>query len=286
MTTGDQALNQLKALARSGATNSGGEIVTQEYLARHVLESFLERLSKSPFAESFVIKGGVLLAAYDVRRATKDVDSAVVGEVLTVEFLLEVAKTLLSIDANDGVEILSDSVTAQEIQIGGDYPGFRLQFTAQVGSARIHGGWDVTTGAPIVPAPSRLFLPRLIGEPIPLLAYSREAILAEKGVTILERGIANTRWRDFVDIVRLAEVGFDAETLLSSARSVAAYRGVTLEPVSPFLKGFPESSQLKWSSWRRKHHLEMVSEENLAEQAKKVAEYLDPIFKQGPGLAN
>ena len=30
-------------------------------------------------------------------------------------------------------------------------------------------------------------------------------------MTILERGIASTRWRDYVDIVQLARQGFDAE---------------------------------------------------------------------------
>ena len=44
-----------------------------------------------------------------------------------------------------------------------------------------------------------------------------ETTVAEKGVTILERGITSTRWRDFVDIVQLAEQhGIDA-TISSSA---------------------------------------------------------------------
>ncbi len=33
-----------------------------------------------------------------------------------------------------------------------------------------------------------------------------DAVVAEKGVTIVERGITSTRWRDYVDVVQLALV--------------------------------------------------------------------------------
>jgi hypothetical protein len=40
-----------------------------------------------------------------------------------------------------------------------------------------------------------------------LLSYAPETAIAEKGVTILERGIISTRWRDNVDIVVLGRNG-------------------------------------------------------------------------------
>ena len=49
---------------------------TQELLQLYVLEGFLARLAVSDLRDSFVLKGGVLLAAFDSRRATKDVDLA------------------------------------------------------------------------------------------------------------------------------------------------------------------------------------------------------------------
>ena len=36
---------------------------TQEYLTAYVIERWLARLSRSPFVNDFVLKGGVLLAA-------------------------------------------------------------------------------------------------------------------------------------------------------------------------------------------------------------------------------
>ncbi|MGQ0504544.1 MAG: nucleotidyl transferase AbiEii/AbiGii toxin family protein, partial [Myxococcaceae bacterium] len=38
------------------------------------MEGFLDRLADSKHAKNLVLKGGVLLAAYDLRRPTRDVD--------------------------------------------------------------------------------------------------------------------------------------------------------------------------------------------------------------------
>jgi hypothetical protein len=48
---------------------------TQELLALYVVERWLARLSMSPYADQFIIKGGMLLAAYDARRPTADLDA-------------------------------------------------------------------------------------------------------------------------------------------------------------------------------------------------------------------
>lgn len=40
---------------------------TAEYLTRHALESFLHRLTQTDHGQHFVLKGGILLAAYRAR---------------------------------------------------------------------------------------------------------------------------------------------------------------------------------------------------------------------------
>jgi len=47
-----------------------------EYLRLYALEGFLLRPSQSEHRERFVLKGGVLLAAHDLRRPTTDIDVA------------------------------------------------------------------------------------------------------------------------------------------------------------------------------------------------------------------
>jgi hypothetical protein len=45
-----------------------------ELIQLYVLEGFLARLAQTPFAERFVLKGGMLLAALGERRPTRDID--------------------------------------------------------------------------------------------------------------------------------------------------------------------------------------------------------------------
>jgi hypothetical protein len=47
---------------------------TDELIQLYALECFLDRLAHSAFASKFVLKGGVLLAALDARRPTRDID--------------------------------------------------------------------------------------------------------------------------------------------------------------------------------------------------------------------
>ena len=125
-------------------------------------------------------------------------------------------------------------------------------------------------------------VPRVLGKPIEMLGYAPETTVAEKGVTILERGITSTRWRDYVDIARLAEDhGLDPHLLLQSARAVARYRQVALGPTTPVVAGYGAVGQAKWAAWRRKEGVEDVSEPDLDDQMAKVAAVVDPVFSMG-----
>lgn len=161
------------------------------------------------------------------------------------------------------------------------YPGLRVRVVVSIGPWKGTATWDVSAGDPIVPAPRTVHIDRVLGDPIELLGYAPETTIAEKGVTILERGVTSTRWRDYVDIVQLARRGVDADELLSSARAVARYRGVTLGPVAPRVVGYGQVGQVKWAAWRRKERLEAACEAELDEQMALVASYLDAVFSRG-----
>ena len=283
MNGGEQIFRRLQSAARSTAARTGAPAPTQEYLQRHTLESFLDRLTRTVHADDFVLKGGILLAAYGARRPTKDADAEAVGAPVTAEHLARVVRDIAAVGLDDGVEFDADTLDVQEIREQGDYPGLRLRMAATIGPWHGVMAWDVSTGDPIVPAPRRVTIERLLGEPICLLGYAAETTIAEKGVTILERGITSTRWRDYVDIVRLARMGIDTDELLRSARAVARYRGVLLEPISPHVAGYGQVGQAKWAAWRRKERLESTCEAELDDQMALVAAVLDPVFGHGPG---
>lgn len=282
MSNGEEIFRRLQTTARSVSAKTGVATPTQEYLNRHLIESFLERLTRTVHGTDFVLKGGILLAAYGVRRPTKDADSNAISVDVTAEQLRAVIGDVARVVVDDGVVFDVASTTVQDIREHADYPGLRVRVKASIGPWRGVLAWDVTTGDPIVPAPKLVRIDRVLGEPVELLGYAPETTIAEKGVTILERGIASTRWRDYVDIVQLARRGIDEDELLRSSRAVATYRGVVLEPVSPHLEGYADLGQAKWAAWRRREGLQGVCEQNLEDQVALVASYLDPVFTRGP----
>lgn len=62
-----------------------------------MLESFLARLARSRYADDFVLKGGILLAAYGARRPTKDVDANALQVDVTGEGLAVVVREVIAI---------------------------------------------------------------------------------------------------------------------------------------------------------------------------------------------
>ena len=69
-TLAGHAYLDLRAMAKkAGRAND-------EYLRLYALEGFLVRLAASASSQDFVLKGGVLLAAYQLRRPTADIDFA------------------------------------------------------------------------------------------------------------------------------------------------------------------------------------------------------------------
>lgn len=135
MTPGDEVFRRLQATARSAAAKTGVRVPTQEYLIRHVLESFLGRLTRTRHAESFVLKGGVLLAAYGARRPTKDVDANAISADITAEHVTNVVRDIAAVETDDGLVFDTDTITADQIREQVDYPGLRVR--VKVGASAV-----------------------------------------------------------------------------------------------------------------------------------------------------
>lgn len=103
MSAGDEVFRRIQFAARSAAAKTGTGAPTQEYLIRHTLESFLDRLTRTAHAEDFVLKGGILLAAYGVRRPTRDADANAIGADVTADYLVAVVHDIAAVESDDGV---------------------------------------------------------------------------------------------------------------------------------------------------------------------------------------
>lgn len=164
----------------------------------YVLEGFLARLAASPDRDRFVLKGGVLLAAFGTRRPTRDVDFQglrLANDTATVKALII---AVAGIPLEDGLVFHTRTAHADTIRDEDEYSGVRVTMTATLARAQLTFHVDVNVGDPVTPAAVLVHVPRLLGgEPLALSGYPLPMVHAEKVVTALQRGTVNTRWRDW-----------------------------------------------------------------------------------------
>ena len=117
----------------------------------------------------------------------------------------------------------------EDIRETDDYPGIRVHLKANYAPMSAPLTVDVTTGDRITPEAVEYSYPLLFGEgEITLMAYPVETVLAEKLETVVTRGVANTRPRDFYDIHVLMGTmgeGVDMLTLREALDSTCEKRG-------------------------------------------------------------
>lgn len=259
---------------------------TDEYHQLYALEGFLDRLSGSPHADRFVLKGGVLLAAYSARRPTRDVDLAAVDVASDLAEIRGMVNEIVSLERDDGLEVDANATTVESIRDDDHYGGARVVIHGTLATAVIQFHVDVNIGDPLWPPPEEVEIPRILGgPPVRLRGYSVELIIAEKIVTALQRGTANTRWRDFVDIVQLAGQPFDVDAAVESIRRVAAFRGVSVQPLLDVLAGYPDIAQAKWAAWRRKQYLTDTTPSSFADLLDQLIDLADPLLQRAASSA-
>lgn len=237
---------------------------TQELLQLYVLEAFLGRLAASEVRDRFVLKGGVLLAAFSSRRPTRDVDLAGVDLANDAETVLDLVTSIVAASpvGDDGVDFLPSTATAEVIREEDEYSGVRVSMDARLASANLPFHVDVNVGDPIWPAPSTVEVPRLRGgAPIVLAGYPIHMVYAEKIVTAIQRGIANTRWRDFGDVWTLSRRHpISAGDLRQAVDAVADHRGARLALLADVLDGYADLAQARWAAWRRRSNSDHLPE--------------------------
>lgn len=252
--------------------------LTDELHQMYALEGFLDRLAASPHARHLVLKGGVLLAAYDARRPTRDIDLQGRWISNDVDKVRQMVCEIAGRHADDGLTFDVDRAVAGTIRDEGVYNGVRVNLTGRLSAARLHLHVDVNVGDPIWPSPTMVDVPRLLDGTVRVIGYPLPMVYAEKLVTVIERGTANTRWRDFADIYLLSRRhDVDGSALSRAVNEVAAYRGVPVMPQVDALDGFAASAQPRWSAWRRKSKLEDRLPWDFGAVLSRLSAFADPV---------
>lgn len=228
---------------------------TQELLTMYIVERWLSRMARSAYAEDFILKGGMLLASFGTRRPTVDADALARNMASDEETVARrVAEIAAMEDPDDGVEFLPETVTTAVIRDDALYSGVRVTMTTRLATAQVKLRLDINFGDPVTPAPRAVELPSLRPDlpPIRILGYPIETVLAEKLVTAIELGRANTRVRDFADIYLLTGTQVvQCGSLRDALTATAEFRGTALIPLTQAADGLGELRDSTYVAYRK-----------------------------------
>ena len=226
-------------------------------LVRYAAERLLCRLAKSRHADSFILKGALLLALQTNRpyRPTRDVDFLVLGDASAASLrqaLTDIAQTPTD---EDGLVFDVNSLAINEIREGQEYGGWRASMRVLLERAQIPLQIDVAFGDAIVPGAIDVEYPTLLDTMRPrILAYPLETIVAEKIEAMVTLGMTNSRMKDFYDLFIIAETfDLDGVVLAEACRATFARRGTALPttPPSALSNAFIVGKEKAWTAFLR-----------------------------------
>lgn len=232
-------------------------------LDRFVAERLLYRLSVSPHAGRFVLKGALLFLLWSdsLYRPTRDVDLLGFGD-STIDEMLKVFRDVCRIEnADDGLVFDPDSVNGANIREEQAYDGVRITLVAVLGTARIPMQIDIGFGDAITPKAEAVEFPATLasaGLPAAkLIAYPRETVIAEKVEAMIRLGLANSRMKDFHDVSVLARnFSFDGATLMRAIASTFTRRRTDVPPAVPIALtnefAHDDAKRKQWASFLKR----------------------------------
>ena len=229
----------------------------------YAVERLLYRLSISIFSDRFVLKGALLFALwFDApHRPTRDADFLGLGS-LGAGQLAVIVREICAVQLDDGVLYDIASIDVAPIRKQARYDGLRISLKALIGKARCSVQWDVGFGDAVNPAAEEVEYPTLLpGSPVPRLrVYPRETVFAEKLEAIAKLGLANSRMKDYYDLLALArENAMDETSLAQAIAATFALRDTPLPASLPvgLTDAFAHDSmkQTQWQAFLRKNRL-------------------------------
>jgi predicted nucleotidyltransferase component of viral defense system len=206
-------------------------------LTRYAIERFLYRLTRSAYADQFVLKGAILFVVWtgQMYRPTRDVDLLGYGD-SSVETLTRLFKEICAVEVEpDGLIFDVNTIQVEEIRQTQEYPGQRVRLQAHLGQARILLQIDVGFGDVITPTAPEVEYPSLLDFPAPRLrVYPKETVIAEKFQAMVVLGFINSRMKDFYDVWLMSkEFSFEGRLLAQAIQATFERRQTEIPQSSP-----------------------------------------------------
>jgi predicted nucleotidyltransferase component of viral defense system len=172
-------------------------------LIRYAIERLLYRLSQSPYANQFVLKGAMLFVLWTEKpyRPTRDLDLLGFG-IASEQNLKTIFQEILTISVQpDGLQFSPESLSIEDIRGAQEYPGKRVSFSGSLGNAKLKLQVDIGFGDAITPKPVNVLFPSLLDMPkAAIKAYPIETVIAEKLHAMIAFDMAISRMKDFYDL--------------------------------------------------------------------------------------
>lgn len=207
-----------------------------EILQYYAMERFLYRLSKSPYANNFVLKGALMFNVWrgPLSRPTMDIDLSGRLSNDMEGIIVALRQVCIQEVESDGLVFRPDSVVGERIIEGASYEGIRVRLRGSLGTALVVIQVDIAFGDVIVPFAVATDYPTILDLPIPLVqGYSKESTIAEKFQIMVRLGVLNSRLKDFFDIWLLSrQFDFEGQTLGSAIKETFRNRETEI-PAQP-----------------------------------------------------
>jgi predicted nucleotidyltransferase component of viral defense system len=208
-----------------------------QVLVRFALERILYRMTQSPHADRFLLKGALLFTLrYDMpHRATRDADLLGFGA-SDPDSVAQVFCDIAAVAVDDGIVFDPASVTVEAIRKEVGYGGVRVVIAGDLARARCKTQIDVGFGDAVTPAPVDSVYPVLLTDlPAPRLrAYPTYTVIAEKLHAIALLGMTNSRLKDYFDLsVLLERETLDTGLLAQAIKATFERRGMTVSGALP-----------------------------------------------------
>ncbi len=233
-----------------------------EVLQFYSMERFLYRVSVSEYQGKLILKGALMLIAWQApsSRPTTDIDflGKLSNDPVAVAEMIRIICNIVVED--DGIVFDPASVAAESITEDADYQGIRVRFTGKLDNARVTMQLDIGFGDILIYAPEKIEYPTLLRMAKPIISgYSRESSIAEKLEAMVKLGIANSRMKDFYDIWFLScWFDFEGAALFEAISATFDTRGTAIsKSLVVFSADFVENQQkqIQWSAFINKNGL-------------------------------
>ncbi len=270
----------IQAKLKNKADKSGRPF--NEILQYYGMERFLYRLSKTPYASDFILKGGLMFYGLGIprRRSTRDIDFLGTAE-YTKRDILSVFRAAMSVSfPEDGVLFDSKTLHLSQTQTAANQGGMRITFIGTLGKARIPMQVDIGFSDELASEALNIDYPVLLAgmEKPRLRGYPPESIISEKFYAMIRFADLNSRWKDYYDIYLLTDTfEFGSEALINALKATFDNRPAKLTDEVPYglRDEFVVANQGSWESFLYKSKLQNDALKDLSVVVNRIRQFLE-----------